>query len=160
MFKSLAKKDLKVKKYKSPITGKNISYRPKNLYLHKRDTRKILSGFLASYIHSIDGAIMRLILKGVYKSSGNGYIISHLHDSIQYHPNQYYNVMESVRNVYSSDRLKNVIDKTLFENLEAGLPADKRKEFNLLVSKFNDCSTKKVNITAENIKPRLLYPLQ
>ncbi len=53
MFKSLPKKDLTVKKYKSPITGKNVSYRPKNLYIHKRDNRKIVSGLLASYIHSI-----------------------------------------------------------------------------------------------------------
>lgn len=89
---------------------------------------------------------MRLIIEDVYKLC-NGYIISHLHDSIQYHPNQFDNVMESIINVYTSDRLKNVIDKTLFKHLEAGLSADKRKEFNLLVRKFHDCSTKKVEIT-------------
>jgi hypothetical protein len=157
MFKTNAKEI--VRKFRCEITGKFSSYRAIKYCFNDKDTRKILSGVLASYLHSVDGAIMRLIIEDIYDSSNN-YVISHLHDSIQYHPNKFNDVMESIVNVYTNERLKNMVERTLFTNLRSFLTEDKKKKFDILLEEFMNYSEKEVEITREKLNINGMFPLE
>lgn len=75
----------------------------------RQDIIKIITGFIPSFIHFIDGGIMRMIILEVYKS--DRYIINHLHDSIQFHPNYFKSIINSIENTYTNPILTSITIK-------------------------------------------------
>ena len=115
--------------YKSYKAFKNLEEKGRTNFT------KIVSSFLASYIHSIDGAMMRIFILKIYEKTK--YIISHLHDSLQFHPNYYEDVMDIISEVFTSDILKNVIEKTLFCNVRTLETEDDRNIIEKKIKDFN-----------------------
>lgn len=143
------------KKYSSPLSGNPVNYDAKKMLVDKKDKRKMLSGFLPSYIHSIDGAIMRLILLNIYDKEK--YIITHLHDSIQFHPNYYDSVINSITEVYCSKKLDNILDKTLLQGLRAQLLPEKLEEFDEFVNSFKDESYHSITVNREDLNVNAMF---
>jgi hypothetical protein len=127
------------KKYYSLFSKTNKSYYSSN-YEDQTSINKMIASFLASYTHSVDGALMRLVILEVYDRTD--YIISHLHDSIQFHPNHYDNIMESILDVYTANDLGNLIDKTLLIPLRSKVKTEEdRKIINDKIIEFKNSRT-------------------
>ena len=92
---------------------------------------KITAGFLASFIHSLDAAIMRLIILEINEKSS--YIVNPLPDSVQPHPNKYLGVAASIEKVYTENAITNALDNLLLRNLRDNLADKHLEEFDSLV---------------------------
>jgi len=150
------KKNNKKKKYKSPITGQFKSYHYEEFNTNEIKKHKLLLGALPSFIHSIDAGLMRLIIIDVFESCG--YIINHLHDSIQYNPKYYKNVMDSIARVYSDAQIQKCLDEKLLVNLRNRLLEEKREEFDKLVNKLKNCSFKEIIIDIDKFESESMFP--
>lgn len=118
----------------------------------------MVRGFLASFIHPIDGAILRLIIEKVNENIG--YVISHLHDSIQLHPNYYNDMLEAIVSVYSSDLLSDILERKVFSLLKLKLLEEDREEFDRLVNEFKINSYVDLKILKEKFDPKKMYLLE
>lgn len=127
--------------FHSGLNNKTMKYR-ENVYTKKLNIRKMILGFLANYIHSLDAALLRLIILEIKKTCN--YVVSHLHDSVQFHPNHYKKVLKSIKNVYSSCALRNIFDRTFVNVMKKQLKESDLPEFELLVDRFK--------ASGENIK--------
>ena len=146
------------RKFKSAITEENISYSLKTYDTNTIDMRKIILGLLPSLIHSIDGAIMRMIIVEV--NTRYNYTINHLHDSIQFHPNQYRNILEAISEVYTNNNLESCIDRCLFNNMSNNLLVEKKVIFDKMVTEFKSYNYKKISVTKETFDPSKMYPFE
>lgn len=132
--KSRANTKLKVK---HPTIEKRYSFHYQNYDNKAIDKIKMLSGFIPNLIHSVDGAIMRLIITHIYHNdSKQNYVINHLHDSIMYHPNYHETVMNSIKRVYTSNKLCGILKNTLFDQLRENLVDVDKIKFDLLIDDF------------------------
>ena len=85
-------------RYYDGILKRFISNR---LYLSEKknyDKSQHMTSFIANFIHSYDGAIMRLIILRFFKKTK--YILEPLHDSIGVHPNDFKLMISSIQEVY------------------------------------------------------------
>lgn len=107
----------------NPVTKEQLSYRVETLTTvggkeildvndHKRK-------FLAYLIHSIDAAVMHYFILRMYEK--HKYTINHLHDCVLIHPNYVNDFYEIVEELYSSDKLYNIIETSVFEPAEHSL---------------------------------------
>lgn len=144
------------KKFKSPLTDEFKSYHFEEFETTETQKQKILTGILPSFIHSIDGAIMRLIIVDVYEN--NQYIINHLHDSIQYNPKYYKEVLESIRNVYSGAMIHKCLDDKFLVHLRSRLLEEQRKEFDGLVRELKNCNFEEVIIDKKKFQAENMFP--
>jgi len=115
----------------------------------------MINGFLPNLIHSIDGSIMRLISQEMIEK---GYIINHLHDSIQTHPNYLDDVYESISKIYKSNVFKNFLDINVFTPMRNSLlKKEKIEEFDRLVMIFKkECE----EIHIDNFSAKDMYPYE
>ena len=118
---------------------------------------EMLRSFLASYIHSMDGALMRLIIIDVYDSIE--YVISHLHDSVQIHPNYYDDVIKSIINVYTTNDLEESIFNNLFDRLRNNWIIDQRIEYDKLVEEFMSMRSE-FKITKEKFNVEAMFRME
>ena len=147
----------KKKKYKSMTCNGYKSYSERVIDTERSDVKKVIRGLIPSLIHSMDGSIIRLIINRVYDE--HKYIINHLHDSIQFHPNNYKIVLDSISYVYINTELYNALDKCLLDNLRNNLLTEDRKIFDELVETLkNDYN--EIKIMKETFKPEVLYPFE
>jgi DNA-dependent RNA polymerase len=146
------------KKFKSVITGAWVSYSVVPYDTGKHDINKSVTGLLPSFIHSMDGAIMRMIIRMIYYK--HGYIINHLHDSIQFHPNQYHNILESISEVYTTNDLGSSLRRCLLNNLSNVLIKEKKIVFDKMVEQFEKSDYEKLEILKEKFNPANMYPFE
>jgi hypothetical protein len=118
----------------------------------------VLLGFLAALIHSIDGGIMRMIIMDMYEN--HNYIISHLHDSIRSYPNQYNNLLNSIKKVYKSEKLNNMFEKNVFTPLKLNLLPQFHSKFDALLKKFKDDFFNQITISSGTFVPENTYPFR
>ena len=109
-----------------------------------------------SIIHSMDGAIMRLIITSVYRKEK--YIINHLHDSIQFHPNHYQSVLKSIVQVYTENDLGIYLEKSLLKNLFNNLIEEKKPAFDELLQDFKKNGFEEIVVTPENFNVEGMFP--
>ena len=145
------------RKYKSSVSGMYKSYSKKR-YSNSIDIKKTVTGLIPSLIHSIDAAIMRKIINDIYNN--NEYIINHLHDSIQFHPNNYKKVIESIKKVYVSSGLGKSIDNCLLNNIYYNMIPEKRKELDILINKFKSSEYEELVITEELFNVESMFPFE
>ena len=159
IFKKKKKKDKNSnvkKKYKSPINGEFISYHYEELNINEMRKDKLQRGVLPSFIHSIDASLMRLIIIEVYENCGQ--IINHLHDSIQYNPKYYENVVSSIAKVYSKAQIHKCLDEKLLSNLRNRLLEEKRNEFDNLVNQLKNHNFKTILIDENKFQSKSMFP--
>lgn len=142
---------------KNPIKDKYISYDYVSLDSSDINLKKTIRGILPSLIHSIDGAIMRLIIMDIYNK--NNYLINHLHDSIQFHPNFYKEVLESINNVYTSDRMKDILKEKYLNRLRKNLLRDDLEAFDELEKKIYE-NFENISISSNTFKPEMMFPFE
>jgi hypothetical protein len=133
------------------------SYHFQNFEENVNDVSKIKQGLIPSIIHSIDASIMRFIMNSVDEKSG--YIINHLHDSIQAHPNNIRVVYECIREIYLSNVFINCLDELVFTNLRSNLISEFHCEFDEIVNIFKK-EFKTVEIKGEYFNEENLYPFE
>ena len=138
------------------MTGEFKSYHYEEFDTNKMKINKLLLGVLPSFIHSIDGALMRLIIIDVYENCGH--IINHLHDSIQFNPKYYDNVINSIAKVYSNAQIHKCLDEKFLVNLRNRLLEEKRPEFDKLVTELKNCSFKEIKIRINTFQPKNMFP--
>jgi hypothetical protein len=145
-------------KYKSVLVDIYISYSNKRYEEEKSDVHKTVVGLIPSFIHSLDAAIMRKIINKVYID--NKYIINHLHDSIQLHPNQYNKVLDSISYVYLNSNLDKCLDNCLLKNLSNNLIVEKREIFEKLIDEFKSSNYEELVLTKEKFNVRGMFPFE
>jgi len=157
IFKKIESKINTKIKVLNPITKEKFSYHYQTYDTSEVNLKKTILGMLPNFIHSIDGAIMRLIILDVNERLK--YTINHLHDSIQFHPNHYDEIKQSILNVYTSSELEDIIEKRLFVKLRINLLEEKRSGFDELVEKFYNCDYHKIKVS-ENLKIENMFPYE
>jgi hypothetical protein len=142
----------------NPVTKEQITYR--------LDTLDIVSGmeqidvsdhkrkFLSYLIHSIDAAVMHYFIvrmRDKYK-----YTINHLHDCVLIHPNHVEGFYDIVNELYSSRKLYDILETSVFEPAEHSVSEEsvefvksKKKIFEKLSDDFAD--------ELKNHSPKNLY---
>lgn len=152
--------DSKNKKLKvvNPITNETKSVHYVYYLKDKLNTRKTIDGLIPSLIHSIDGAIMRMIIIDVY--SKNKYIINHLHDSIQFHPNHYIDVISSIKKVYCSEKLHNILKTRFLNKIRNKLLREDCTVFDDLVKKLYESDFEEIDINENNINIESMFPFE
>lgn len=104
----------------NPITKEQLSYRVETLETvggkEKIDVNDHKKKFLAYLIHSIDAAVMHYFIIRMYEK--HGYIINHLHDCVLVHPNYVEGFYDIVQELYSSNKLYNILETSVFEPAE------------------------------------------
>lgn len=144
------------KKFFSHVSNKMISFHVNTYNVENIDNGKMINGFLPNLIHSIDGSVMRIISKEIIKK---GYIINHLHDSIQTHPNNLNMVYAAIKEVYSSGTFNNFLDDNVFNVMRSSLLKEKQNEFDRLVNDFKT-EYKEIEIDYNTFSPENMYPFE
>jgi hypothetical protein len=133
-----------------------VSFHVNTYDVEKINPEKMKNSFLPNLIHSIDGSVMRLIAK---KVMDKGYIINHLHDSIQAHPNKIEIVHNSIKLVYTSGVFDNFLDENVFLPMRNSLLKEKHCKFDDLVKIFKN-EYENVKINFDDFKPEDMYPFE
>jgi hypothetical protein len=120
----------------------------------KRDKSKHVRCFLSYFIHSLDGAIIRIIAQELYKKTG--YIANTLHDCILLHPNYVETLYEIIQELYSSKNIYNIAEDLIFSQLRSQISSEYYDAFDLMVlDYFEQCDDFEADIG--NFEPRHLY---
>ena len=126
------------KMYYNPVTCKHQLYKinqeldgAKAISIRKA---KHLRAFFPNFIHSLDGAIMRILIQSIYKATG--YRIGHIHDAIQVHPNYVNDVYAAIENLYTDTDWVGLLRKMFFDPMKEGMTAEVIEEINKLESEF------------------------
>jgi|JFJP01.1.fsa_nt_gi hypothetical protein len=149
----------KIRSVYNPSTNEHVSYRLKQVCKNSKgdlESNKSMhrKSFLPNIIHSIDAAIMRIIVKKIYDE--NHYIINQLHDCGLMHPNIAPLFFEKINDIYTSDQMLNMADALFFDVIKSDLDEDTLKQVNKLQKKFHKlCDDFK--ITKNNFNSRFMY---
>jgi hypothetical protein len=143
------------KKYINPITGLYKSFHVTTYNVESIDIRKMISSFLPNLIHSMDAAIMRQIISSMLKKK---YIINHLHDSVQTHPNYLDELYESIKEVYSELDSNKIFEKCFEKPMKGLLLSEDYEGFDKLTKEYRN-SAEVVKID-DNFKAENMYPYE
>jgi hypothetical protein len=94
---------IKADYYLSPVTDKRKRFRYKTSSNQDLCLKNLYRGWLANFIQSIDGYMIRTIVKAVYDETG--YIVECLHDSLRFHPNYTSVVQQTIALEYKKANL-------------------------------------------------------
>jgi hypothetical protein len=110
------------------------------------------SAFKPGFIHSLDGAVIRMLIHKIYIK--NNYIINHLHDSIQLHPNYVDSLYQEIYILYN-EIIKIDVLKLFTEENKSQLNDKNIEKLNELINNFvelqEDIISNAVNINPENM---------
>lgn len=104
---------------------------PCNLQL---DSRGMKRRFLSYLIHSIDASILRRIINKMKKEHNSS--VNHLHDCIILHPNDLEALYITIKDIYSSPDIYNLIEYGVFGQIESNLSPEGREKLNKLKLEF------------------------
>lgn len=141
-----------------PLTKERVSVSHSPLDINNINVKKILAGMLPHLIHSIDGSLMRKIIIEVYENKK--YIINHLHDSIQFSPNNHELILKSIEKVYKDEKIKKILKDGFFKRLENNLLPEDKKEFKRLVDEFFSYEYHDLLITEETLNINGMFPFE
>jgi hypothetical protein len=103
------------------------------------DNNKMIRSFLPGLIHSVDAAIMRIIINKLYEKTSGKCLIQHVHDAILIHPN-YVNIFyQIVEIIYNEEKVLDDILKKSFLNVN-------------IPTMREECVKKVLNIFEENFE--------
>lgn len=114
------------------------------------DIKQFKTKFLSYLIHSMDAAVMRRLIRIMYKVYK--YRINHLHDCIMLHPNHVSNLYKAIEDVYTDDVLHDYMNTHVFDVFRANISADKHSTFDMLVQDFNGMDTTPIDLTGVNYR--------
>lgn len=154
--------DLFNKTYYNPVIGKAISYKiykenPRSALAVEGRLKSLERSLFPNLIHSIDAAIMRIIITRVYDSSK--YRINHLHDCVLIHPNYVDVFYDVVSDIYTEDTLTRLASKLFFEPMTEGLASDLCDEIKKIQKGFED-NMDTIDVTKDKFEPRNMYVLE
>ena len=116
--------------------------------------RDYTRGLFPNLIHSIDAAIMRLIIHRVWKRSK--YTINQLHDCIICHPNIVPVVYEVIEEIYTDGTLDDLADKVFLNPMQEGLNVDAQEKIRRVREQFL-ATCDDFTITKGEFKPKHAY---
>jgi hypothetical protein len=140
--------------YQSPVTGSNRSYARKKSSIQKKNKKKMIKSFLPSFIHSLDGALMRIIIEKLYIKSK--YIITHLHDSMRFHPNEYDNLIECIIDTYTELNF-DILNKLIFDKMKENLLREDIPGIQKLIDDFTNFEKDEFEIKRETFNVKNMY---
>jgi len=150
---SFLKSEHKTRTKYDPINKKSIKYTI-NAICEKKLPDKLAHKrrFLSYVIHSIDAAVMRYYIRKMHEKKN--YIINHLHDCVILHPNFVDDFYEIVEELYKSDKLYNIIDNLIFEQMRTSLSITSRLKLDEIKAKYIllcDDFKNEINFESKNI---------
>lgn len=154
---SINNTSLNKKKFKDPVKESFVSYHINTYDTNKINKKKMITSFIPNYIHSFDAGVMRIIIEGVYRKSG--YIINHLHDSIQCHPNNLDDVYSVISDIYSGIDNHEFLRRSFIDPMRNLLLEEDYYEFDNLVKSFLE-NNKKIIIKKSEFNPINMYPFE
>jgi len=149
------------KTYYNPVTGSSKSYKlgfeqdNPSFKAKKRRVSKLLSSAFPNIMHSIDAAVMRLIIIKVYEKTG--YRVSHLHDCVLLNPNYVDQLYEVIEEIYTDEStFHRLAEKTFFQPMAEGLPDEAISEIKTIRDEFY-ASADSIHVTKGFFNPRNMY---
>lgn len=154
-------KKSEIKKFKSIYSKENkrISFRNGIINnFNELDYGKMIRSFLPGLIHSIDAAVMRIIINKLYNKSGKKCLIQHIHDAVLIHPNYIDTFYFVINLIYNEEKiLDNLLKKCI---LNVNLPSMRndaiRKVLEIYKTVFEN-SDDNFKIEEVDINPRDMY---
>jgi DNA-directed RNA polymerase len=126
--------------YYNPVVKQHLTYRvniPSEEAQALKDRHAMhYRGFYPNFVHSIDGALMRMIIRDMYDRTG--YRIGHIHDCILLHPNFVDDLYIVLHNIYTKTLSKSFIDNLFFEPMKEGLASDIKDRISSVQVKFHE----------------------
>jgi hypothetical protein len=118
----------------------------------------MIRSFLPGLIHSIDAAVMRIIINKLYNKSGKKCLIQHIHDAVLIHPNYIDTFYFVINLIYNEEKiLDNLLKKCI---LNVNLPSMRndaiRKVLEIYKTVFEN-SDDNFKIEEVDINPRDMY---
>jgi hypothetical protein len=139
---------------------KTLKKNARTLKRYEQSCKNIISrkkaAFRPGFVHSIDGAVIRLLILAMKEK--HNYDINHLHDSIQVHPNHVDNLYEEIYLIYKDLADENLSDYFVKQSYSLIVGKDTR-EFELLVAKMANLQEDFGGLI-ENMIPENMYPLE
>lgn len=145
-------------------TGKSIAF-SYNIKKDRANLQKSNDSFLANIMHSLDSAFIHEVTLNLFDK--HGFILSHLHDSLQMHPNHLEVTYKEIYDIYQGPLFRDLSSRVLktpwirsftpdhFENPEENL----QKILNLFVV-FEASNDPGFFSKIKNLKPEEMYPLE
>jgi hypothetical protein len=152
----------KKKSYYNPWTAKHTSYRDYVTQFDEegvklRSYTKHASSFMPHFIHSIDAAVMRIIILRMKKR--HNYVINHLHDCVLIHPNYVEGFYDIVCELFCSGELSNMSYKLFFEHFTPLINSHDRPRAEKLQQAFEEIADD-FKVTTDNFEPRNMYSFE
>jgi DNA-directed RNA polymerase len=122
--------------------------------IQKKNKKKMIKSFLPSFIHSLDGALMRIIIEKLYIKSK--YIITHLHDSMRFHPNEYDNLIECIIDTYTELNF-DILNKLIFDKMKENLLREDIPGIQKLIDDFTNFEKDEFEIKRETFNVKNMY---
>lgn len=147
--------------YYNPVVGKHTSFRvnkeseSETAFKQRRNVHK--RSFFPNLVHSIDSAIMRIIIREIHRKTG--YAVGHVHDCVLIHPNYVDVFYEVVRDIYTGDCLDNLADKLFFEPMKEGLADDYRTLITSIQQQFHELADD-VHVSRDVFEPTFAYSME
>jgi hypothetical protein len=114
--------------------------------------------FLPGLIHSIDAAVMRIIINKLYEKTYRKCLIQHIHDAILIHPNYVYTFHHIINKLYNEEKLlDNLLKKCI---LNVNLPSMRSESIKKVLEIYNTVFEQSNDIFENeevNICPKEMY---
>ena len=150
-----------IKKYKknyyNSVTKKHSQYRLNVPSLEKNTAyrqQKHRRSFRPNFIHSIDAALMRMMILQYFKATGLR--LNHLHDCVMVHPNNVDILYDIIRDIYCDKKLKNMISDLMFKPFYSDTSGGVQDALSKIEKNFLD-DMDDLNLTKESFDPRKCY---
>jgi DNA-directed RNA polymerase len=147
--------------YFNPVFGKHTTYKvniaSESEEAEEARVKDLQRAFYPNFIHSIDAAIMRIIIKKMYEKTG--YRIGHIHDCIMVHPNYVEDLFVVIQEIYTGKDLKNLADRLFFEPMKEGLASDIKRKIKEIQTEFNK-KKDKIKVDKKTFTPRNAYGIE
>jgi len=86
-------------------------------------------------LHSIDAAVMRIIINKLYEKTNRKCLIQHIHDAILIHPNYVYTFYHIINKIYNEEKLlDNLLKKCI---LNVNLPSMRSESIKKVLEIYN-----------------------
>lgn len=144
--------------------GKSVAF-SYNIKRDEANLQKSNDSLLANIMHSLDSALIHEVTLNIFDK--NGFTVSHLHDSLQVHPNYLQETYDELYSIYNSPLFRNLATRIFKTPWINSFPPDHfddpEEDIKKILDLFNDFEKSKDISFFSNInklKPNEMYPLE
>lgn len=126
------------KGYWNPISNKSLAVKI-HVPVDSEETidnvkSEYVRGLFTNIVHSIDAAVMRIIIYRMHKRTA--YTVNQLHDCVLTHPNYVSSLYQVIEEIYTDGTLDHLADKVFFTPMQDNLNDDSKNKIKPIRNEF------------------------